>query len=114
MSDVKTFKRPEGAAPAIKFVKAKDLAEQEFKGVVVEGEYVEAIPNNFDTDKSDYKFLTDNGEHVIVNGTGSLNREMDRIKPGTYCQVNYEGVKALTKGKFKGKNCHIFNVLVAE
>jgi translation initiation factor IF-1 len=109
----KVFKKPEGAVAGLRFIKAKQLADDGIKGAILEGTFVGTIKNTFDETKNDFKFQLDDGNMVIINATGSLTNEMKLIKVGDYVQVNYEGMDKLTKGKMKGKNFHKFNVLVA-
>lgn len=114
MSEVKReFKKPEGAVAGLRFIKAKQLADDGISGVILEGEFVGTIKNTFDESKNDFKFKLDDGNTVIINSTGSLTQEMKLIKPSDYVQVSYLGMDKLTKGKMKGKSYHKFQVLVA-
>ena len=112
MSEKREFKKV-GAENSLSFIKASTLAEEGVKGVVLEGEYIGAIKNNFDENKSDYKFKKDDGSIVIVNSTGSLAHQMAKVEVGSYVRLEYDGKKTLTSGKMKGKMAHMFTVLVA-
>lgn len=109
------FKKPEGmpAGGEIRFVRPSELANEAFTGVVVEGEFVEAVPNPLDDTKNDFKFVTEEGETVIVNHSGSLAYRMKFVSPGDFCQVNYLGKSEIKSGRMKGKSAHNFEVLVA-
>jgi len=107
------FKKPEGAMPSLRFIKPSQLAAEGVTGTVLEGEYVGAVKNAFDEGKEDFKFLTDDGNTVIVNSTGSLAYQMKLVKIGDYVQLNYMGKEKIAKGKMKGKEAHKFEVLVA-
>jgi hypothetical protein len=107
------FKRPERSdRKQAKFIRPSDLHKNGITGVILEGEFVEALTNPFDNSKQDYKFVTEDGETVILNSAGGLAYQMEVINPGTYCQVHYHGKELLTKGKMKGREAHNFEVLV--
>lgn len=114
MSEERNWTDPNGSntAGSLKFVKPAELASEGIKGVILEGEFVGPLVNNFDENKSDYKFLTDDETTVIVNHTGSLAYGMSGVKPGDYCQISYLGKEKLKSGKMKGKEAHMFKVLV--
>ncbi|MBV6514175.1 MAG: hypothetical protein FMNOHCHN_03765 [Ignavibacteriaceae bacterium] len=113
MSNARKFK-PAVEGTGIRFIKPGDLAEAKTTGVILEGTYMGAIPNNYDNTKNDYKFLDDNGQEVVINSTGSLAYQMKNVPVGSIVQITYEGMSKLTKGKMKGKEAHNFKVLVAE
>lgn len=108
-----TYKKVE-VQGGLTFIRPSQLAEEGTTGVIVEGKYIESLPNNFDEKKSDYKILTLDGETVIINGCGSLDNQMKVVAPGTLVQIEYNGKGILEKGKMKGKPFHDFTVLVAE
>jgi len=54
------------------------------------------------------------GDLIIINGTAGLARKMENIPVGTGLEINYLGQAELTKGKYKGKAVHNFEVLVDE
>lgn len=110
----KTFVRPgQESQPNISFVRPAELAKEGITGVIVEGEFVESLPNHFDEEKSDYKFVRENGDVVVINHTGSLAYRMKKVSPGDFCQVSYNGKTTIENGKMKGKQAHDFEVLVA-
>ncbi len=98
----------------IEFIKASTLAEEGTLGEILVGEFLEALPNRFDADKSDFKFKRQgDGMTVVINSTGSLDFQMRSVKPGTLCQIVYNGKEVLEKGAMKGKEAHNFKVNVA-
>jgi len=106
----KTFTSPEGLqSDSLEFIRASRLEE----GVVLEGTFIESLPNPLNNDRLDFKFETDEGIK-IVNGSGNLGYKMKFINVGDYVQVNYEGKQKIKKGAFKDKLAHNFSVLVAE
>jgi hypothetical protein len=132
MSEKFTKKAGAGAGEGggLFFVKPADLSRAEFEGIVAEGEFVEALPNQFNDNISDFKIVLDTplkvmgvdkdgdryekelatGDTVVVNGAGNLNYLMKEVSPGSLCQIAYNGKIEITKGNFKGKEAHNFNV----
>ena len=111
MTDAKNFTLPEGREESsIEFIRASRLDE----GVVLEGTYLESIPNPLNNEKLDFKFETEDGSIKVVNGAGNLGYKMKYISAGDYVQVTYRGKQEITKGSFKGKEAHNFEVLTAE
>ena len=111
----KTFKRPDGMEGAnIEFVRPSKLAEAGRTGLIVEGLYVGSVPNSFDEQKNDYKFETESGKMIVINGAGNLPYQMEKIAVNTLVQVSYLGKSKIKKGKMAGKEAHNFDVLVAE
>ena len=111
MTEAREFKLPQGretAGSGIEFIRASKLEE----GVVLEGTYVESLPNPLNNDKLDFKFETEDGDVKIVNGAGNLAYKMKFINVGDYCQVVYNGKQDITKGTFKGKQAHNFEILI--
>lgn len=113
MSNEKREFKKVGGESSLSFIKASTLAAEGIKGVILEGEYIGAIKNNFDENKSDYKFQKEDGSIVIVNSTGSLAHQMAKVEVGSFVRLEYDGKKKLTKGKMAGKEAHMFTVLVA-
>lgn len=114
----RTFKTVNGksydpnAGGNLKIVRAKELAAAGITGVVAEGIFAEAIKNQFDG--TDYKIEGEDGAVTIVNGFGSLNSQMAKVKPGSYVQIQYLGQETATTGKYKGKLQHRAMVLIGE
>lgn len=115
--------KPVSTGGSLKFISAKQLADDGKTGIILEGMYIAAIPNQHDDTKNDYKFEAevDNeltgvkaGDTVVVNNTGSLNYQMEKVTPGSLVQLTYNGKDKLTKGKNIGKSAHNFLVSVAE
>jgi len=116
---------------ALVFVKPADLARAEFTGIVAEGTFLEAVPNNYDETRDDFKILADvaftlkgidkdgdlytkdvaKGDTLVINGAGNLNYLMKSVSPGKLCQINYNGKTEIEKGKFQGKLAHNFEVM---
>lgn len=111
----KSVRSLSGSLPkgALNIVRPSKLAEEGFTGLVVEGIYEGATPNKFNPEKNDYKVRQDNGDLTIINDTGSLNQQMKLVTVGALIQINYNGKKKLTKGKYAGKMVHDFEVLIA-
>lgn len=119
-----------GSGGGLKFIKPADLARAEFKGIVAEGEFLEALPNQFDDRKNDFKIKVDTlikvkgvdkegnsyeesvaeGDTVIVNGAGNLNYLMKKVAPGELCQIEYLGKNEIESGKHKGTLAHTFKL----
>jgi len=114
MTAKREFKRPGGESGAgIEFVRPSKLAEDDFKGVILEGTFLETLPNHYDETKLDFKFEKEDGTTIVINGAGNLGFRMKSVSPGDFCQVSYDGKKEITKGKMKGKEAHNFDVLIA-
>jgi len=121
----------EGGDGSLIFVKPADLARAGFNGVVAEGKFLTATPNQFDDSKEDFKIEADvelelegkdnegnnyiinvgPGDTLIINGAGNLNYLMKSVGPGDLCQINYFGKKEIAKGQHKGKLAHSFEVM---
>ena len=50
------------------------------------------------------------GATVGLNSCGGLDFKLAQVEEGESVYIEYDGTTALTKGKFKGKDCH--NVIV--
>ena len=96
---------------SITFIRPAKLAEEKRTGVVVEGTFVESIPNQFDDKKSDYKFTDEKGGMIVLNGAGNLGFKMKNVNAGDFVQISYNGKKEISKGKMKGVMAHNFEVL---
>ena len=112
MSAEKQWKKP-GNEKSIEFVRPSKLAAEEFTGVVLEGTFIESLPNHYDETKLDFKFEKEHGTIIVVNGAGNLGYRMKSVSPGDYCQISYNGKQEITSGKMKGKAAHNFEVLIA-
>ncbi len=113
------------------FVRPADLFRAGFTGVVAEGTFAGASPNQFDDGKDDFKIIADQelvikgedkngkkyeevispGDSLIVNGAGNLNYLMREVNPGSLCQISYSGKNTIQKGPRKGSQAHTFEVL---
>lgn len=82
--------------------------------LVSEGLYLGSTPNNFDDDKSDYKFENADGTVCVINGAGNLGYQMGKVAVNSIVTVHYKGKQKIKKGKLAGKESHNFEVLTAE
>ncbi len=55
-----------GERKNIEFKRPSQLAKDGFKGVLVEGTFVESFPNKFDENKLDYNFIIDTKSSIPV------------------------------------------------
>lgn len=116
------FKKPEGAESngGIEFLRPKELALEIDEGIreagapILEGTFVDSMPNRYNADKLDFKFETEDGKTIIVNGAGNLGYNMKLVNVGDYVQVLYHGKKEATSGTYAGTAMHSFEVLTAE
>jgi len=113
MSLSREFKPVNEAKSNLRFIRPAELAKNEVLGVILEGTFEGTLASKFDEGKNDYKFMTESGETVIVNHSGSLAYQIEKINIGDYVQLSYEGKKEITKGKLKGKSAHQFKLAVA-
>jgi len=110
-AETKSFVLPEGREESsIEFIRASNLEE----GIVLEGTYVDSMPNPLNNEKLDYKFELEDGSTKVINGAGNLGFKMKFINVGDYVQVAYNGKQEIAKGNFKGKLSHNFEVLLGE
>lgn len=108
----RTFGVPTGRATGdVEFIRASKLKEDGFTGLLLEGQYLENIPNQLNKDRLDYKFKKDDGSVVVINGAGNLGYKMEFVEVGDYVQIEYLGMKEIAGGSFKGKMSHDFEVL---
>jgi hypothetical protein len=56
-----------------------------------------------------YIIATDDND-VLINGCGSLNKQMENVKEDELIQVEYRGAEPMKDGKFKGKKSHLYTV----
>ena len=96
---------------SITFIRPAKLAEEGKTGIILEGTYVESLPNQFNDQKSDYKFTDENGGMVVLNGAGNLGFKMKNVNAGDFVQISYNGKKEIKSGKMKGIKAHNFEVL---
>ena len=97
--------KPVGEKETI-FLKPAELQEAQ-----LEGTFLETYEGNFGPN---HKFRTEGGEIVIVNGFGMLNSKMQKVDPGSFVKLDYQGKKKIVKGPLKGKEAHTVEVLIAE
>jgi hypothetical protein len=115
--EVRKWKVPESRAKALDgkgltFIRPSQLAEEAVKGVILEGTYLESLPNPFDNEKLDFKFSDlKKGNTIILNGAGNLGYQMKGISEGSVVQISYNGKKEIKAGMMKGRMAHDFSVL---
>lgn len=110
----KVFKKLEGMNAGIEFVSPAKLDQQEFKGLVVEGEYVGTVPNQYNEDAPSFKFVKNDETVAVINSCGSLKYQMSLVSIGDTVQIIYKGKNTAKSGKLKGKAIHEFEVLKAD
>jgi hypothetical protein len=100
------FKKVSGARRYYKYNECKPGQK-----LVDAGVYVGPEEGKFGTQ---HVFKQQNGEIVVLNSAGQLNWQLDNYAtPGaTLCNVFYAGKNMLTKGAFKGKEAHNFELEV--
>ena len=96
---------------SITFIRPSKLAEDGKTGIILEGTYVESLPNQFNKDKLDYKFTDEKGGMIVLNGAGNLGFKMKNVNAGDFVQISYNGKKEIKSGKMKGIKAHNFEVL---
>lgn len=114
MSAERVWKKPEGAAASIEFIRPSRLTTEDNGNVLVEGTFIESLPNSFDNSKLDFKFENDLGNTIIINGAGNLGYRMRNVNPGQIVRVTYEGKQEIMSGKMKGRQAHNFDVEIGE
>lgn len=92
------------------FIRASNLLKDGVTGEVLQGTFLESIPNRIDERKLDFKFEKEDGTIVIVNGAGNLGYNMKFVDVGEYIQIVYLGQQEITKGPQKGRMAHNFEV----
>lgn len=107
----KVFK-PVNSTAGLEFIRPSELSKNGVTGEILEGVYKEALKNQIDDNKLDYKFETEDGRTVVLNGAGNLAYQMKDVKPGTLVRINYAGKQTIKTGPRQGKEAHNFLVLV--
>lgn len=64
--------------------------------------------------KTQYAIRAENGDLIMVDGFGGLDKQMAKVSIGTYVQITYLGKKEMESGNFKGTLAHSAVVGVAE
>jgi hypothetical protein len=102
----------EGSGNNVTYIRPSALAEEGTTGVITEGIYEGTVPNNFDETKSDYKVRLEDGTLAVLNHSGSLANQLNRVGTGTYVRISYNGKQPMKSGKMAGKLAHAFIVEV--
>lgn len=50
---------------------------------------------------------------VCLNGSGSLDKQMSKVKVGAFVTIKYTGMSTVKNGKFKGAQAHCFDVFTS-
>lgn len=95
----KTFVAVDGDQSGVTFIRPSNLAKENKTGVILEGIYSGSQPNQLDAGKLDYAFTLEGGDKVILNGTASLARQMEKVSAGELVQIEYKGMNQTKKGK---------------
>jgi hypothetical protein len=106
----------------VTYIKAKELAEKGFTGVVATGVFTGTLPNQFNADKPNIKIeaLDENEdgtrETIVINAAGNLTYRMSSVPVGTIVQISYLGQEKMKSDNkaLNGKLVHQFDVAVAE
>lgn len=115
MSTERVWKKPEeDVVGELEFIRPSKLGDEHVDKVLLEGTFIESIPNHFDNTKNDFKFEKLDGGTVILNGAGNLGYRMRSIDPGQIVQITYRGMQEIQNGKMKGRLAHNFDVLVGD
>lgn len=86
-------------AGGVTFIRPSQLALENKTGVILEGIYTGSVPNQLDDSKLDYAFTDSSGNRVILNGSASVARQMEKVQPSELVQIEYLGKRATKNGK---------------
>ncbi len=79
--------------------------------LLAEGHFVRS-----EMDKTYFKpkyFITgEDGIITVLNASGQLDKVMQKLKPGDFVRVIFEGSSVMDHGRFKGKSAYSFKVQV--
>lgn len=115
MSAERVWKKPGSESGSnLEFIRPSKLTDEDVNKVLVEGLFIESLPNHFDNSKLDFKFEKEDGSAVILNGAGNLGYRMKSVSPGQLVQITYQGKQEIQNGKMKGRKAHNFDVLIGE
>ena len=119
MSDAKKFEKITSDAT---YISVKNIPKDDpFQGKFLEtyeGKFglnhkFEATSDLVTTNNKDEKVAINEGDLVIINGSGMLNSKLSRVAAGSEVLIEYLGEEAIKNGNFKGKNAHIVDISVA-
>lgn len=103
---------------SLKFIKAKQLAEENITGVVAEGIFDGIVTEDTKYGpKNNVRVKDSEGNLLIVNQAGNLDYRMNQalqqgLKVGQPIQISYLGKTKMTKGPFAGTMSHSFDVAI--
>ena len=80
------------------------------KGATIKGFYMETKPSAKYPNQMNHYLETIDGKRYGLNGSANLDRALEQVKEGWYCEIEYDGLLTLESGPFKGKDCHQFNI----
>lgn len=75
---------------------------------LVNGKFLREITGKYG---AQFEFEQEDGNIVVLNGSGQLKYKMDFIQPNDRVKVVYEGEVVLDSGMMKGKTAHQFTVM---
>lgn len=88
------------------FVKAKELTV----GTIIAGSYLGHYVDKYN--KRNHRLAQADGSTKIVNGSGQLNKLLEKVPTGSQVELEYRGTQKLTKGEFAGTEAHQFDVYI--
>lgn len=114
-------------AASLVFQSPTNWVKAEAEGIMVQGTFQGLTPKDsygkenfqfeatadgtaFDRDGNQKEYRA--GATIIINTSSNLASKMKDIELGTEVVVVYNGQNTLTKGPYRGKKAHSFNVLV--
>lgn len=112
MSTEVKFERVDGKDEAA-FSNKPLVIKNPAKGTLIEGDVLTGTFKKkviSETYGSASYILETETEDILVNGCGSLNKQMENVAAGELIQIEYRGSQAMKDGKFKGKLSHLYTV----
>lgn len=88
----------------VTYFKPNELDE----GQTVSGKYIGTRRDSYGN--LCHRLELEDGTEGVVNGTGQLNKLMERVARGASVDITYNGKVTIEKGPQKGKKAHAFDV----
>lgn len=114
MSEEREWKKVGVESGNLTFIRPSKLTEEDVDSVLVEGTFIESMPNHYDNSRDDFKLEKEDGSAVVINGAGNLGYRMKLVSPGDYIQIIYRGKQEITSGKMKGREAHTFDIMKSD
>jgi len=95
-----------------KFINYKECVKGQH---LVTGKLVNTQPNKFGNGNVDWIFETGEGEpNTVLNHTGNIKYMFNQegVTFGDVLEIYYDGTEKLSKGSYKGVDCHTFKIRV--